>query len=243
MPIMPNLTKNSTIAETILKSLSKEIVSGAIEPGMKLEEKTLADQYGVSRTPVRDALRQLSSTGLVEFRPRRGVTVVNMGIEGLLEMFETQSELEGLCARLAATRMTAVERLQLETLHKNSKNTIDLGNIEEYSKLNEQIHELIYIGAHNKSMHQITASFRQRLAPFRSSIFFRTKGRMTESYQEHGQIIEAISDSDADKAGKAAHDHTISSSVNVLDYFQNRKGSVESAVLSDPGMIVNTPLA
>lgn len=240
---MRNLTKNSTIAETILKNLSKEIVSGAIEPGMKLEEKTLADQYGVSRTPVRDALRQLASTGLVEFRPRRGVTVVNIGIERLLEMFETQSELEGLCARLAATRMTAVERLQLETLHENGKNTVDLGNTEEYSKLNEQIHELIYIGAHNKSMHQITASFRQRLAPFRSSAFFRTKGRIAESYQEHGQIIEAILNSDGDKAGKAAHDHTISSSVNVLDYFQDHKDSIESTVLAHPGIAVNTPLA
>ncbi|GJL82519.1 MAG: transcriptional regulator [marine bacterium B5-7] len=213
---------SSTIAETIRERISKDIVTGVIAPGMKLEEKALADQYNVSRTPVRDALRQLESTGLVEFRPRRGATVANIGVEKLLEMYEVQSELEGLCARLSARRMTAMERHQLESLHEQARQAIENSDTDRYSTLNEELHNLIYRGTHNDSITDLTVSFRRRLAPFRTSIFFKAKGRVQESFNEHCKIIDAILASDADRAYIETRNHVISSSVNVVEYLKSQ---------------------
>ncbi len=220
---------NSTLSETLRERLSKDIVTGIIEPGTRLEEKALADQYNVSRTPVRDALRQLAATGLVEFRPRRGVTVVNIGREKLLDMYEAQSELEGLCARLSARRMTALERHQLESVHNEAAQAIEQGDTARYSSLNEDFHNLVYSGAHNDSIREMTVAFRRRLAPFRSSIFFRAKGRIHESFAEHRRIVEAILASDAEKACNETRNHVISSSVNVMEYLKQRDGELKTA--------------
>lgn len=220
---------NSTIAETLRERLAKDIVTGAIAPGTKLEENALADQYNVSRTPVRDALRQLAATGLVEFRPRRGVTVVDIGTETLLEMYETQSELEGLCARLSAQRMTAMERRQLESVHDQARKAIKRGDSDRYSALNEDFHDLVYRGAHNDSIRELTVSFRRRLAPFRSAIFFRTKGRIRESFDEHCGIVDAILASDAERAYTETRNHVISSSVNVMEYLKKRDSEYKTA--------------
>ena len=84
---------------------------------MRLDEPSICRKFGVSRTPIREALRRLSGTGLVEVTPRKGVTVVRIEVEQLNEMFEALAEFEGLCARLAAVRMTALEKRRLEILN------------------------------------------------------------------------------------------------------------------------------
>ncbi|MDP7628873.1 MAG: GntR family transcriptional regulator, partial [SAR202 cluster bacterium] len=106
-----------SFAENIIATLSKEILDGSYMPGEKLEEQVLADSFGVSRTPIREALRTLSSMGLVETRNRRGFKVSEVSIEELTQMFEMTGEIEALCARLAAQRMTPIERTELKKIH------------------------------------------------------------------------------------------------------------------------------
>ena len=106
-----------TRAEELRLQLADEIVRGALAPGAPLDETDIARRFNVSRTPVREALRQLAASGLVEARAHRGAVVARPTLDGLNEMFEAMAELEALCAGLAAERMPAAERARLEAIH------------------------------------------------------------------------------------------------------------------------------
>ncbi|MCB1775666.1 MAG: GntR family transcriptional regulator, partial [Gammaproteobacteria bacterium] len=96
--------------------LEDEIVNGELKPGDRLDEAALAERFGVSRTPIREAFKYLVGSGLVETIPNRGSFVASVGLPQLIEMFEVMAELEGMCARLAARRMSDNENTQLKTL-------------------------------------------------------------------------------------------------------------------------------
>lgn len=212
-----------TIAEEISERLADEIVKGTVPPGKRLEEQDIANRFNVSRTPVRDALRQLAAMGLVEIRPRKGVTVLDIGVDQLSDMFEAMGELEALCARLAAQRMSAVERKKLEIIHERSREAASGEDEEIYSRINEEFHDTIYDGAHNLSIKEITKNFRRRLAPFRATLFFKIPGRMVSSHQEHSEISRAILEGDTAKAYQGMRNHVASSSLNVIDYLLNAR--------------------
>src|ERR1700722_4307976 len=116
-----------TLSDQIFNALVEEIISGAIEPGFRLDEPSICRKFNVSRTPIREALRRLNGAGLVEITPRRGVTVARINILELNEMFEALAEFEGLCAGLSAVRMTSLEKKRLEMLNKNTQNRIGKG--------------------------------------------------------------------------------------------------------------------
>src|ERR1700678_371806 len=107
------LTQADRLAEAIVES----VLSGEFQPGLRLDEGMLAERYGVSRTPVREALRQLGSTGLIELKPRRGATVATPTSAQLETLFGAMAEIEAACARLAAMSMTPIERRRLQSLH------------------------------------------------------------------------------------------------------------------------------
>ena len=211
-----------TIAEQIYDHLVGQIIKGAIQPGERVEEQAVATQFGVSRTPVRDALRQLAGTGLVEFRPNRGVTVVDLKFDELMEMFEALGELESLCAKMAAQRMTQLERRALENLQSEAAIVVKAEDEARYFDLNNQIHQAIYSGAHNQSIAAVTENFRQRLMPFRSSAGIVTH-RMRDSHEEHEKLVSAIVPGDAAKAHEAMRSHVARSSLTVLNVLKDRE--------------------
>src|SRR6202451_3151260 len=104
----------TTRAERLADEIAESVLSGEFRPGLRLDEKTLAERYAVSRTPVREALRQLASTGLIELKPRRGATVVTATSAQLEALFGAMAEIEATCARLAAMSMTPIERRRLQ---------------------------------------------------------------------------------------------------------------------------------
>src|SRR6201995_5208477 len=138
-----------TRAEELRLQLADEIVRGALPPGAPLDETEIARRFNVSRTPVREALRQLAASGLVETRAHRGAVVARPTLERLTGMFEAMAELEALCAGLAAQRMTPVERQRLEAIHEELRNLSHVGNPERFHEVNERFHSAIYAGAHN----------------------------------------------------------------------------------------------
>jgi DNA-binding GntR family transcriptional regulator len=213
---------SGTIAEQIYDHLVGEIIKGSIRPGQRVEEQAVATQFGVSRTPVRDALRQLAGTGLVEFRPNKGVTVVDMKLDELMEMFEALGELEALCAKMAAQRMTQLERRALENLQNAATTIVHAEDEAAYFDLNNQIHQAIYSGSHNQSVAAVTENFRQRLMPFRSSAGIVTH-RMRDSHAEHQKLVDAIIPGDAAKAHEAMRSHVARSSLTVLNVLKNRE--------------------
>jgi DNA-binding GntR family transcriptional regulator len=195
-----------TRTETLRLQIADEIVSGALEPGTPLDEQELAARFGVSRTPVREAIRQLSSSGLVSVRPHRGAVVALPTPRQLHDMFEVMAELEGLCAGLAARNMTVPERRGLEALHQALRTLVHEGDPARYHETNEAFHAAIYAGTHNGYLAELTLMTRARVAPFRRAQF-RATGRLGGSYQEHDTIVQAILRGDQAGATEAMRAH------------------------------------
>jgi len=207
-----------TIADNIAQQLADQILTGELAPGERIEEKRVTEQFGVSRTPVRDALRQLAATGLVAIKPHRGVTVVDLEVEQLSDMFEAQAEVEALCAKLSARRMSNIERKKLQIVANSSEPALATTDHELYSSTNETFHKMIYAGAHNATLEQMAVNLWNRVAPFRRSIFFKQGNRMDQSFDEHNVIIDMILAGNESGAQEAMHDHITNSSVNAIDY-------------------------
>lgn len=198
--------RKETRAERLCAQLAEDIVAGLLGPATRLDEQTLADRFGVSRTPVREALRQLASTGLVEIRPHRGVVVTSVTRERLDQMFEAMAELEAACARMAAERMTAAEHRTLAELHAASAPAVADGDVTAYQTFNRELHNAIYAGSRNAVIVELTLDTRRRLAPFRQAQF-RLPDRMAASFAEHAAVVAAIAAGDAGGAYRAMRTH------------------------------------
>jgi DNA-binding GntR family transcriptional regulator len=199
-----------TLAEELRHQLADEIMSGALAPGAALDETDLARRFAVSRTPVREAIRLLDASGLVEARPHRAAVVARPSHQRLIGMFETMAELEALCAGLSAARMTGGERAALEAAHEELRALVHDGDPQRYHESNEAFHGTIYAGAHNGYLAELTLATRLRVAPFRRAQF-RNLGRLAKSHVEHDRVVEAILRGDRSRAadGMRAHIMTV----------------------------------
>jgi DNA-binding GntR family transcriptional regulator len=190
-----------TRAQELRLQLADEIVRGALAPGSPLDETDIARRFNVSRTPVREALRQLAASGLVDARAHRGAVVARPSIDRLTGMFEAMAELEAICASLAAERMSAMERHRLEAIHEELRVLSYTGNPERFHEVNERFHNAIYAGSQNGYIAEMTLATRVRVQPFRRAQF-RNLGRLAKSHAEHDRVVVAIMR--GDKAGAAA---------------------------------------
>jgi len=182
------------------------ILDGDLAPGMRLDEQALADRFEVSRTPVREALRHLASTGLIELRPNRGAFVKTVTPDELEEMFVAMAELEATCARLAAMSMTPVERRGLQRLHERMGEMAGRDLVEDFVAANETFHTMVYSGAHNSFLEEATLTLRRRVAAYRRAQF-RTAGRLARSHAEHDAVVKAIVSAEPARAHAAMLHH------------------------------------
>ena len=180
-----------TSAEEIRHELAARIISGSLAPGASLDETQLATEFAVSRTPVREALRLLAASGLVDHRPHTTALVAKPDAEALAGMFEVMGYLEALCAGLCAVMMTAAEREALKKLHTQMAAMMREGEAAPYAEANDTFHAAIYQGAHNSYLNEITHATRLRLQPFRRAQF-GVLGRLAKSHAEHEAVVEAI---------------------------------------------------
>lgn len=197
-----------TRAEELRLQLADEIVRGVYAPGAALDETRLANRFNVSRTPVREAIRLLAASGLVQVRPHRAALVARPDIDQLAGMFEAMAELEALCAGFAAERMTVAERHALEDIHERLRVMIQSGDPQEYHEVNEAFHNAIYDGAHNAYLAEMALSTRSRVQPFRRAQF-RNLGRLAKSHIEHDRVVEAILRGEKAVAASAMNAHII----------------------------------
>lgn len=200
------LLDDRTRADRLVSDVSDAILNGDFAPGDRLDELSLAERYGVSRTPVREALRQLASSGLVDVRPRRGAVVASITPEKLADLFGAMAELEATCARLAAISMSPLERRRLEAFHALMQELVDAGDADGFATANLTFHTQIYAGAHNGHLAEIASGLRARLLPYRRAQF-RTPGRLPRSHEEHGVVTAAILAADAAGAHSAMLRH------------------------------------
>jgi DNA-binding GntR family transcriptional regulator len=222
--------KATTLAETIRQKLADDILRGVYPPGARLDEQGLAKRFNLSRTPVREALRHLTSAGLVEMRPRRGVIVSLPTDSALAEMFEVMGELEASCARLAAQRMSPAERVRLELVHRRSFEAVGGQDRESYRTLNFEFHDVIYRGAHNEFLLATTVGIRQRIAPFRRAQF-AMQDRLAKSHQEHEAIVAAILRGDAETASELMRTHVNIVRAASRDYVHGLEATAPDAIV------------
>ncbi len=182
------------------------IVTGTLAPGSRLDEVQLASRFGVSRTPIREALMQLGAIGLVEIRPRRGAVVVDPGPNRIYEMFEVMAELEGMAGSLAARRYTEEDRAKLLAAHAKCELSATSGDTDAYYYDNEIFHHAIYEASHSGFLFDQCSALHRRLRPYRR-LQLRVRNRMKVSYGEHDGIIEAILAGEAEKARGLLRSH------------------------------------
>lgn len=198
--------QGGTRTDMLCAAIAEAILRAELAPGERLDEQGLAARYNVSRTPVREALRQLATSGLIEMRPRRGAVVATLTQARLDAMFVAMGEMEATCARLCALRMSPVDRRRLQALHEHMDPLAQLADPSAYEDANTLFHSAIYAGAHNEVLQDMTAALRRRLLPFRSAQF-RTEGRLPRSFAEHAEVVRAILAGDAAGAHQAMLHH------------------------------------
>jgi DNA-binding GntR family transcriptional regulator len=191
------------ISDKLREQIEEQIATGEYAPG-----SSLVEQYGVSRTPIREALIQLAAEGLIEIRPRRGAIVTSIGPARLIEMFEVMAELEAMCGRLAARRMTPNEREELTEAHLACEEARARQDSDQYFYCNERFHAAIYAGSHNTFLKEQANQLHRRLRPYRR-LQLRVRDRMSVSYKEHHAVVNAITTGDADAAAAALREHVV----------------------------------
>ena len=184
------------------------IAIGQLVPGVHLDETALAAQFGVSRTPVREALIQLASIGLINLRPRRGAVVAEIGPHQLIEMFEVMAELEAMCGRLAARRMTPAQQMQLTIAHRACAEARDASDPDAYFYKNEAFHDALYVGSQNSFLIEQARALQRRLRPYRR-LQLRVRDRLATSFKEHDAVVQAIIAGDGDAAADHLRHHVM----------------------------------
>ena len=209
------------LSDAIRNTLIDEIASGVLKPGSGLDEQHLADRFSASRTPVREALRQLAVTGLVEMRPRRGVIVTQLTPERIMDMFETMAEIEALCVRLATYRITPLERSRLIELQESSYVIAERGDVDAYDRFNRAFHEALYDATHNTFLVEQATAIRMRLTAFRRAQL-RQDERIKQSQAEHSGIMQAIAEGDGDTAARRMRAHMMNAARAIDKYISTQ---------------------
>jgi len=190
----------------IRDSLEQRIVEGELGNGKRLDETELSRFYGVSRTPVREALQRLAESGLAEHLPRRGTFVRSPSLSQLVEMFEVMAELECMAIRLAARRATAKDIDALEKDNETCRAAVAADDTKKYYEVNARLHGRIYQMSGNSFLASEARRLHDRLRPFRR-LQLRVRGRMEESMAEHDIILAALRDGDANGAMETMKKH------------------------------------
>lgn len=213
MPASGAATSSGSGAQArVLDGLRHAIVNGFYQPGQLLSEIALAAEYEVSRTPVREALKQLQIEGLAEIRPRVGTFVREPSRREIVELFELKEALEGMAARLLAARGPVPVLDQLEENIENSGQAVARGDTDGYSTLVHEFHDLLVTGADNTRLNAHYQTLMNQLAYHRLVAASLTRpGRLGDSLSEHRRVLELIREKDGFGAEFAMRDHVRSS--------------------------------
>ena len=212
-------------AESLRDQLEQDIVTGHFKPGERLDEQTLADRFGVSRTPIREALMQLASIGMVELHARRGAFVATLSLKEVVERFEVMAALEGMCGALAARRITDEQRSKLIEAHQACTEEARNGASDSYYYANERFHNAIYDACQNAYLSEQARQLHNRLKPYRR-LQLRARHRVADSLGEHQKIVNAIVDGDAAKAERCLRDHILIQGERLADFITSFDAAV-----------------
>ncbi|WEX11171.1 GntR family transcriptional regulator [Chelativorans sp. AA-79] len=206
---MPNgKSMKQSRAALLRDAIEEDIVTGVYKPGERLDETTLAARHQVSRTPIREALTQLSAMGVVKIQPHRGAFVNEITLPEMIGMFEVMAELEGMCARLAARRMSPQQLDELVAAQADCLAALGKGEADDYYYANERFHLLLYAASGNSFLASTATALHKRLKPYRR-LQLRVPGRLERSAAEHENVIAALRARDSAKAEELIESHIL----------------------------------
>jgi DNA-binding GntR family transcriptional regulator len=210
------------LREVVCEALREAIISGVLKPGERLMEIQLAEELGVSRTPVREAIRKLELEGFVIMIPRRGTYVADLSIKDINEVFEVRTSLEVLAAGLATERITDDELEKMERLLVHIGEYIEKGDMDKIVEADSQFHDILYQATRNDRLVQIISNLREQLTRFRS-ISMAYPGRLKNTLEEHSRLVEALAARDQQLAERLATEHMENTEQTLLLDFNDRR--------------------
>lgn len=219
------------LRDLVFEALRDAIIKGTLKPGERLMEVQLAEELGVSRTPVREAIRKLELEDLVVMIPRKGAYVSGISLKGIADVFEVRAAVEALAAGLAAERITAEELEELERILVKKAEIIEANDLDRLVEIDTLFHECLYQASRNGKLVQIINNLSEQIHRFRSTSL-ASPGRMKEALEEHRKIVEAISERNITLAQALAQEHIENAENSILEAVQ-KNGAVESGLQED----------
>ena len=201
-----DIQNHRPLREVVYEELKMQILTGAIVPGTRMMEVELAKEIGVSRTPIREAIRKLEKEGLVTIEPRRGAYASQISTQDMVEILEVRQNMEGLAAFFAASRMNEDQLEELKEVSKYYNKAVQDGNMEDMIKHDTRFHRIIVESCNNKVLVQMIEQLQELVLRFRY-IYYDNFKRAENMPEEHFEILHAIETKDAEAARNAADVH------------------------------------
>lgn len=201
-----NLDNYKPLRDVVFENLRTAILEGNLKAGQRLMEVQLAEQLGVSRTPIREAIRKLELEGLVVMLPRKGAYVANMSFKDLIDVLEIRASLEGLAASLSTERRREEDIVELERVAKEFEASVREADIDKVLKKDVEFHEKIFSMANNKKLYQLITSLWEQVHRFRVTYVSNYNASLS-LVEEHNRILGAIKSGDCELAKKYATEH------------------------------------
>jgi DNA-binding GntR family transcriptional regulator len=206
-PMLPKVERQR-LHDTVVQHIRRFIVEGVLESGKKLNERELCETLGISRTPLREALKVLAAEGLIEISPNRGATVANMSEAELRETFELMSGLEAFAGELAAERITAAELVEIKALHYAMRACRAQNDLAGYYSRNQAIHDRINEAARNSALRETYIAVNRRLQALRFRSNFHTQ-RWDSAIHDHDEMLKALEARDGKRLAEILRQHLL----------------------------------
>ena len=213
------------LRELVCENLIDAINKGILSPGERLMEIQIAEEMGVSRTPVREAIRKLELEGFVVMIPRRGTYVANISIKDINEVYEIRSALDILAGGLAAERINDDEIEEMRELLLISEKHIEENNLAKIVETDSKFHDVLYTASRNERLVSIISNLREQITSIRGQSM-NYPGRLVDTLDEHKEIVESIAARDIDRAQEAVRVHLENAEQTLLKAIDESKGKV-----------------
>lgn len=210
-------SSDTSLRHKVFQHIKSQIIKGAYAPGETILETKLADELGVSRTPVREAVWLLEVEGLVEVTPKKGAVVLGISAKDVADIFAMRQLLEGLAARWAATRLTEAQIKELQKICDLSEFYVQKRDVEELTKLDDKFHQLIYQASGSKMLNLTLSNLHEAVQPARQHSI-NIEDRFSQSVTEHLVLLKAFRDKDSATAEEAMVHHISMAYQNILNH-------------------------
>ena len=217
-----NTNEYLPLRDVVFNTLRDAILTGKLVPGERLMENQLADKLGVSRTPVREALRMLELENLVELVPRKGAQVLDMSEKDIVNILEVRSALEGLATSVACKKMTKEDLQQLKNLEVDFEKAVAENDVEHFVDIDEDFHDLIFAATENDKLINIFRNLRIQLYRYRMAQAKNNETSMSTIVAHHRSIIRAIENHDSEEGASIAQGHIKYQTESILRFVRNK---------------------